>query len=148
MVDEAEQYAWPSHKGYLSSAKKSDWLHKEFMLSMLKKDPRQREKRYRAFMGEDEDDTLLRILSLKKLPSILGDNQFVDRLKSRFLEQKRHIEVPESKRLAPDITLIKLAICEQQFPQDRWTGAFPVFYRWVSVVGEPRFFPWRTAVMG
>jgi hypothetical protein len=27
-------------------------------------------------------------------------------------------------------------------------GAFPVFYSWVSVVGEPRFFPGRTAVMG
>jgi len=27
-------------------------------------------------------------------------------------------------------------------------GAFPVFYTSVSVVGEPRFFPRRTAVMG
>lgn len=112
MVDNAEHYDWSSHQGYLSSAKKWDWLHKRFILSMLDKEPQQRGKRYRAFMGEDEDDSLLRILSLKKLPSILGDSQFVDRLKSRFFEQKRHVEVPESKRLAPDIARIKLAICE------------------------------------
>ena len=112
MVEKAELYDWSSHKGYLSTAKKWDWLHKGFILSMLDQDPQQREKRYRAFMGEDEDESLLRILSLKKLPAILGDSQFVDRLKSRFFEQKRHIEVPESKRLAPDIARIKSAICE------------------------------------
>lgn len=112
MVEKTELYDWSSHKGYLSTAKKWDWLHKRFILSMLDKDPQQREKRYRAFMGEDEDESLLRILSLKKLPSILGDSQFVDRLKSRFFEQKRHIEVPESKRLAPDIARIKSAICQ------------------------------------
>jgi hypothetical protein len=37
---------------------------------MLAGEPESREKQYRAFMGENEDDTLLRILSLKKLPSI------------------------------------------------------------------------------
>jgi putative transposase len=63
-------------------------------------------------MGEEEDEDLLRILSLKKLPSLFGDSQFVDRLKSRLLEQKRHTEVPESKRLAPDIARIKTAIRE------------------------------------
>ena len=63
-------------------------------------------------MGEDEDETLLRILSLKKLPSILGNVQFIDRLKNMFFERKRHIEVPESKGLAPDIERIKRAVCE------------------------------------
>ena len=61
---------------------------------------------YRAFMGEGED--LLRLLSLKKWLSILGDNQFVEQLKSRFYERKRHIEVPESQQLAPDIVQIKI----------------------------------------
>jgi len=93
MVDKAEHYDWSSHQGYLCSARKWDWLHKQFILSMLAKEPQQREKSYRAFMGEDEDESLLRIFSLKKLPSILGDSQFVDQLKSRFFERKRHIEV-------------------------------------------------------
>jgi REP element-mobilizing transposase RayT len=111
IVDTAENYAWSSHKGYLSKAKKWDWLHKQFILSMLEKAPEKRAKRYREFMNEKEDGCLLRTLSKKKLPSILGDNQFVDNLKTRFFEQKRNIEVPESKRLAPDIDKIKQVIC-------------------------------------
>ena len=112
MVNNAEDYSWSSHKGYLSIANRWNWLHKQVILSMLAKEPEQRQKRYRAFMGEEENETLLRILSLKKLPSILGDNQFINTLKARFFEKKRHVEVPESKRLAPSIDHIKSAICQ------------------------------------
>lgn len=111
MVESTSDYEWSSHKGYLSRARKWDWLHKQFILSMLVKDPKIQVKSYRAFMGEDEDEDLLRLLSLKKWPSLLGDKQFVEQLKNRFFEQKRHIEVPESKQLAPDIAQIKKAIC-------------------------------------
>ena len=111
MVESPMDYEWSSHKGYLSRARKWDWLHKQFILSMLVKDPKKQVKSYRAFMGEDEDEDLLRLLNLKKWPSLLGDKQFVEQLKNRFFEQKRHIEVPESKQLAPDIAQIKKAIC-------------------------------------
>ena len=68
---------------------------------MLAKQQRmQRIKKYRAFMAEAEDETLLRTLSLKKLPSILGNNDYVNKLENKFFKQKQHIEVPESKRLA------------------------------------------------
>ena len=87
MVNNAEDYSWSSHKGYLSIANRWNWLHKQVILSMLAKEPEQRQKRYRAFMGEEENETLLRILSLKKLPSILGDNQFINTLKARFFER-------------------------------------------------------------
>ena len=30
-----DQYQWSSHKGYVSKAKKWNWLHKGFILSML-----------------------------------------------------------------------------------------------------------------
>jgi putative transposase len=112
MVDNVEDYAWSSHKGYLSIANRWNWLHKQVILSMLTKEPAQRQKRYRAFMGKEENETVLRILSLKKLPSILGDKQFINTLKARFFEKKRHVEVPESKRLAPSIDQIKSAICQ------------------------------------
>ena len=78
---------------------------------MLAIQPGQRDKKYRVFMRADEDEILLRVLSLKKLPTILGDNQFVDKLKSKFFEQKQDIEVPESKRLAPKVEKIKKMIC-------------------------------------
>ncbi|MGD9217575.1 MAG: helix-turn-helix domain-containing protein [Desulfobacteraceae bacterium] len=49
---------------------------------------------------------------LKRLPAILGNNQFTDMIKHRFFERKRHIEVPESKRLAPDTNDIIAAVCD------------------------------------
>lgn len=112
LVEKAEAYKWSSHNGYLSKAKKWDWLHKKDILSMLGKDPKQQIRQYRTYMGEDEDESLLSVLSLKKLPAILGDSQFVEKLKTRFFENKRHVEVPESKQLAPDIASIKKVICD------------------------------------
>lgn len=111
-VKNPADYEWSSHRGYLSRAKKWDWLYKQFILDMLVNAPKEQVKRYRVFMGEEEDDELLRLLSLKKLPSIIGDIQFIEKLKHRFFEKKRHAEVPDSKQLAPDIDLIKKVICK------------------------------------
>ena len=41
-------------------------------------------------------------MNLKRLPVILGEIPFVNTIRERFFERKRHIEVPESKLLAPD----------------------------------------------
>jgi hypothetical protein len=111
IVKRAELYEWSSHQGYLSRAKKWDWLHKQFILSMLSRPTKQRLKLYRSFMSEDEDATFLDRMNLKRLPSILGDNQFINTVKERFFKQKRHIEVPESKRLAPETNDIINAVC-------------------------------------
>jgi len=64
------------------------------------------------YMGESEDESLLRTFNLKKLPSILGDSDFINKIKNNFFEQTSHIEVPESKRLAPDMERIKQTLCE------------------------------------
>lgn len=107
-----EQYVWSSHRAYLSKAKKWEWLHKQFILSMLAENSKHGLELYRSFMAEDEDKTFLDQMSLKRLPSVLGDNQFVNTIKERFFEGKRHIEVPESKRLAPEVTDIINAVCD------------------------------------
>ena len=112
IVRNAEQYAWSSHRAYLSKAKKWEWLHKQFILSMLAENSKRRLQLYRSYMAEDEDKTFLDQMSLKRLPSVLGDNQFVNTIKQRFFECKRHIEVPESKRLAPEVTAIINAVCD------------------------------------
>jgi putative transposase len=111
LVKKAGYYTWSSHKGYLSHAKKWNWLHKEVILTMLAKQTKQSIKKYQAFMRADEDETFLRRLNLKKLPTIFGDDLSVDKLKSRFYQQKQNIEVPESKRLAPKVEKIKQVIC-------------------------------------
>ncbi len=112
MVERLDDYEWSSHKAYLSHDKKWDWLNKQFVLAMLSKEPDQRITKYKTFMGEIEDESLVRALTLKKLPAILGDIDFVEKIKNRFFEQKSHVEVPESKRLAPNMERIKQTLCE------------------------------------
>ena len=62
IVDKLDSYEWSSHKGYVSKAKKWDWLHKDFVLSML----------------------IIRIFEKKKLPWILGTESFIDWVKDSF----------------------------------------------------------------
>ncbi len=112
IVDTLELYEWSSHRGYLSKAKRCNWLHKQFILSMFAKNSKHRLQRYRSFMAEDEDETFLNRMDLKRLPAVLGDNNFINTIKEKFFEQKRHIEVPESKRLAPDTNDIIKAVCD------------------------------------
>ena len=45
------------------------------------------------------------------MPSILGSDVFIDRIRSEFFESKKHIEVPESKILAPGSGEIKEIVC-------------------------------------
>jgi REP-associated tyrosine transposase len=111
IVKSAEQYEWSSHRGYQSSAKKWGWLYKQFILSMFAKDSKHRLQAYRSFMAEDEDKSFLNRMNLRRLPSVLGDNIFVNSIKEKFFERKRHMEVPESKRLAPDANDIIFAVC-------------------------------------
>jgi hypothetical protein len=112
MVSRPELYEWSSHRGYLSRAKKWDWLHKQYILSMFAEESKYRLRRYRSFMAEPEQEKFLNRMSLKRLSPVLGDNRFVNMIKERFFEQKRHREVPESKRLSPGINTIIDGVCD------------------------------------
>ena len=79
---------------------------------MFSKDQKYQLQLYRSFMAEDENKTFLDRMNLKRLPSVLGENAFVNSIKKRCFEGKRHIEVPESKRLAPDADDILNAVCD------------------------------------
>ncbi len=102
IVERLDQYAWSSHKGYISKAKKWDWLHKCFVLNQLMAQKSDQLRIYKQFVALDDDDGLLRILERPYLPSIMGDKNFMAWIKGRFFEKKIHQEVPASKGLAPD----------------------------------------------
>ena len=112
MVEQVEGYEWSSHKAYLSHAEAWDWLNKKFILALLSNIPDQEIRQYQKFMGESEDESLLRTFSLKKMPSILGNKDFINEIKNKFFEKTSHIEIPESKQLAPDMDRIKKILCD------------------------------------
>jgi len=112
LVKHLEKYPWSTHQGYLSDAKKWDWLYKDFVLSMFSDDKRLSRKRYKEFVSGESAEEINMILGKKKLPSMLGRDEFIEWVKRTFFTEKRHMEVPESRFLAPDVKRIRAVVCE------------------------------------
>ncbi|NOY52707.1 MAG: transposase [Deltaproteobacteria bacterium] len=100
LAKEMEDFAWSSHKGYLSSAGKWKWLYKDGLISMFsgQKDSRSA---YLEFVTGRIPDTVEHFYSLKNLPSILGSDSFKNRIKEQFQKLRFQNEIPESRVLAP-----------------------------------------------
>jgi len=106
LVKRLDQYVWSSHKGYLSKAKKWNWLYKHFVLDMLTTQINSQIQIYKQFMAQEQDEDLVRVLDRKNPPSMLGSEKFVSWVKDRFFKKKIDKEVPTSKQLAPDLDTI------------------------------------------
>lgn len=102
LVDNLQKYNWSSHKGYLSKAKKWNWLYKSFPLSLFSKDHADSIRLYKRFVTQEIPDEINKILSRRKLPPVLGSKKFIDKVKDLFFSDKSHEEIPEAKILAPD----------------------------------------------
>ena len=111
IVKRMEKYPWSSHHGYLSDSKKWDWLHKDFLLSMFSDNRREAVKRYKEFVDSDSPDEINEILGRKKWPATLGSERFIEWVKKTFSAEKRHLEVPQSRSLSPDVQRIKEVVC-------------------------------------
>ena len=112
MVDNINKYTWSSHKAYLSGSKKWDWLHKKYILSLFSRNGGESIRRYKQFVSKGTLEEINQILARKKLPTVIGSNSFVEKIKELFFTDKKHEEVPESRYLAPDIEEIIEAVCK------------------------------------
>jgi len=110
MIEKIDQYKWSSHPGYLSISKKWDWLYKDFILAMLATSIRNRIKLYREFINQEDSEELINFFGKKKLPSVLGEAEFIDWVKRTFFTDKTHNQVPDSRQLAPGVERIKEAV--------------------------------------
>jgi hypothetical protein len=83
-----DQYVWSSHKGYLSKARKWNWLYKDFVLQMLTAQISIQIRIYKQFMAQEQDEDLVRVLDRKNPPSMLGSEKFISWIKDRFFKKK------------------------------------------------------------
>lgn len=67
LAERLDSYKWNSHKGYRSKTKKWDWLHKDFILSMLSSDKKDQRRKYKEFVKVGSEE-IERIFKGKKLP--------------------------------------------------------------------------------
>ncbi|MDA3897216.1 MAG: transposase [Desulfobacteraceae bacterium] len=103
IVKTINDYEWSSHKGYASIAKKWEWLHKEFILSMLTGEKKRWVSEYKRFARQDSDEEIADIFDKKRLPVSVGPAEFIDWVKGKYFERKTDDEVPSIKLLAPDV---------------------------------------------
>jgi len=82
-------------------------------LKMFSKNKVECKKKYLEFVLKKTPEEINRIFGGKKWPAIIGSDDFINRTKKNFFNKKRHMEVPESKLLAPDIEKIKTAVCKE-----------------------------------
>ncbi|MEA3469577.1 MAG: transposase, partial [Thermodesulfobacteriota bacterium] len=103
MVDTLSTYKWSSHPGYLSNAKKWDWLNKGIVLAMLSIEKKKQKNAYLEFMGQGDSEQFENLFAKEKWPLILGDDSFVSWVKETFFTSKQNREIPDSRQLAPEV---------------------------------------------
>jgi REP element-mobilizing transposase RayT len=112
IVDAPAKYTWSSHKGYLSAAEKWNWLYKTTLLSMLSPNRKNWLKMYKNFMRDKSDVFYSEMIERKRWPVCYGISEFVDWIKGSYYARKIDDDIPQSKELAPDETLIIKCVCE------------------------------------
>ncbi len=106
-------YPWSSHKAYLSTAKKWEWISKETILNMLSRNKSLQKAVYKDFVNTPDENDFSSIYKRRKLPSILGSDKFLEYIKEQFFTKKKHIEIPESQILIPEKSRILNEICSE-----------------------------------
>ena len=106
-------YTWSSHKAYLSDSEKWNWVRREAILNMLSGNKALQKTVYRDFVKESDNDDFSAIYKKKKLPAMLGSETFLKLIKDQYFNNKRHIEVPESRILTPEKNEIMSAVCKE-----------------------------------
>jgi putative transposase len=112
IVNNMQEYPWSSYRGYLSFAKKWNWLYKEHIFKMISAKKQGRSRDFVAFMHKDDLPEVTRLFSKKNLPSLFGPESFVTHIRENFYLKKKRYEVPDSKSLAPAVDVIISAVCK------------------------------------
>jgi REP element-mobilizing transposase RayT len=112
-LSENLNYAWSSHKAYLSDAKKWSWVSRDKIFKMLSGSKALQKIVYRDFVNESDNDDFSAIYKKRKIPAILGSESFLKLIKTNYFIKKKHIEVPESQLLAPEPDKIMSVVCEK-----------------------------------
>ncbi len=112
LTDSLAQYKWSSHNGYISKARKWNWLYKDFVLNILDENKKNQLDSYKSFMGADNSEEITMFYSKKNLPSVLGNEDFRGWVKETFFRVKSDQEIPESKQLAPDTDRINKIVAD------------------------------------
>lgn len=103
-------YPWSSHSAHVSTDNTQGWLYKKFLLNMFSKTPDKAIREYRKFVQGEESEEIRGFFSKQNMPSVMGSRKFIQWVKAKYYQAKKHDEVPQCKDLAPTILEIKKAV--------------------------------------
>ena len=95
-VNRLDQYHWSSYPVYAYGEKGPRWLSTELILSQFDEKSRHRDYREKVQGYAKEEKRLLEDL---KHGMILGSKRFVDKIKSTYLPQVPHREIPQQRSM-------------------------------------------------
>ena len=98
---------------YISRGNEVNWLHKDYVLSMLDTDKQKRRQAYINFMKKEEEaDMISKLYSKGKLPLLLGTKDFIDDIRHRYLSKtKTNIkDTPQLRELFQEKSEVEKAI--------------------------------------
>ncbi len=133
IVDDINKYQWSTHKAYLSSAEKWKWLYKDYILKLFSKSKSESIRLYKQFVKQEIPETISNIYKKKNLPAILGKETFIDRVKEKFFSESKFEEIPEIKKLSPDVKKIKQVVCKEYNINEQ-----DLYYSRRGYLNEPR----------
>ncbi|WP_458776789.1 transposase [Desulforhopalus sp. 52FAK] len=105
-------HLWSCHHGYISSAKKWDWLHKKSLLEMFDRDQIKAKRQYKSFVECEDSAEITNFFGKKNLSPFFGSQDFIKWVKATYRQLQNNTEIPQTKNLAPTIAEIKLVVCQ------------------------------------
>ena len=116
MVERLSQFKWSSHKTYTGKKESFAGLDTNFVLEYFSRNRRKAIEGYKRFMSQSEDEVIEKFYSSKKQGSILGDLDFIERIKNKYIlkDLSPDLEVKEIRRLCGErvIRKIKREVCK------------------------------------
>jgi putative transposase len=111
LVKRLEDYRWSSHRMYISRSNAVNWLHRDYVLSMLEADKQRRRKAYIDFMKkEEESDMINQLYNKGKLPLLLGTKEFINDIRHRYQGKTNIKDTPQVRELFQEKSIIEKAV--------------------------------------
>lgn len=109
MVDAIADHPWSSYPAIIGKIKVPDWLTIDYLLSQFGKNRKAARRRYEQFVESVDLDSVDNLSSKVVSGLILGDNGFVNWIKTSFLSEKSPTpDIPQLRELTPKCSLDRI----------------------------------------
>ena len=113
LVRSIDEYRWSSHQEYISSGTRFRWLYKDFILSQFGNTRARAVRSYLRFVANADASEIADFYSQRRQAPIMGDEAFIEHVRTELAGQIRHPEIPDSGELVPSVERITSAVCAE-----------------------------------